>query len=533
MKTKKISSFLLCTLMVLSMMSTASAESMESVEHQIKIINDNFIIWNCDSYNKQFSYAVTDLDGNGRLELLAASTQGSGKFTTGRMFEVNSSYNGMFEVKLVNGEGDFIPDIVVNQTEVYKDSISGSSYYIFTDDTPFGQWSSYSTQNALLLKNGIATWLTVAEKSVFTNGTYTQNTYSSKGNLLSEQQYIALTSNCFPGYTKTVQNFGWFKRTDGSMPVLLSNSYNIFRVGGYNIEVPQIVPVIPTGSNGNITITKNPTAESLPIGGTNWFIAHATGAEKLTWQFIDPNSRIYSMQDTMALNPGLRLEMQPNDTLAIINVPASLNGWFAQAVFSNSKYSAASQPAAIYVGDYVGAYSSIISSYRSAYLSGRQITQQLAQAYNISEMAGYSEHVGYGMKDLDKDGIPELLITGTGSNNFSDQIIYEICTLINNQPLVLCRSSARDRYYLRTDSTVYNVGSNGAADASYNIFRFRYGTLRPVEKLRSALDGQGSVVWYLDASGDGNEVIISEGSANSKIKAYQNTIFMPYLTKIA
>ena len=164
-------------------------------------------------------------------------------------------------------------------------------------------------------------------------------------------------------------------------------------------------------------ITKNPTSESLSIGGTTWFIAHAQNANRLVWQGVSPSGLVYTTSEMLTLHPGLRLETQANDTLAVKNVPASLNGWGFQARFEGTGGVAVSTAAYIYVGDFVAAYQSVLSAYRSAYQVGGH-TAQYAASYGLSQMITHSSHIGYAFKDLD---IEDLHVDKL--NNFG--IVYD------------------------------------------------------------------------------------------------------------
>lgn len=293
--------------------------------------------------------------------------------------------------------------------------------------------------------------------------------------------------------------------------------------------VPIPEPTVPVGTAGNITVTKNPTGEALTIGGKTWFIAHASNADSLVWQLLDPDGRVYSVSDAMNANPGLVLEVLEGDTIAVSNVPLSLNGWSVQAVFSNSSFSAATSPAEIYVGDYTAAYASVIGRYKSAYEGGIR-NEGDAERYGVSEMSAYSSHVGYAMKDLDKDGTPEIIIAAAGEGNNAGNIIFEIATLYNGSVKSLCVSRARDRFYLRTDSCVYEQGSNGAAYSIYRILKLNAGALSPTEELRSDLDDQARAVWYRTVSG--RESVIGESEAFGWIDSCEGLLYVPFLTTI-
>ena len=132
----------------------------------------------------------------------------------------------------------------------------------------------------------------------------------------------------------------------------------------------------------------------------------------------------------MAANPGLTLEALPEDTIAVANVPLSLNGWGVIARFAGPGGTVDTEPAFLFVGDYVNAYRSVIDGYRAAYASGRQ--DDIGYLFdNIrSEMAAYSAGDGYALKDLDKNGVPELLIAGIDPvyPEYS-KAIYDVYTL--------------------------------------------------------------------------------------------------------
>lgn len=91
-------------------------------------------------------------------------------------------------------------------------------------------------------------------------------------------------------------------------------------------------------------ITKDPTSEKLSPGGKTWFVAHADGATILTWEFLSPDEKVYSITETMDLHPGLELDASQEDTVSLRNVPLSLNGWSARARFDGPGGSTTTHP---------------------------------------------------------------------------------------------------------------------------------------------------------------------------------------------
>ncbi len=244
---------------------------------------------------------------------------------------------------------------------------------------------------------------------------------------------------------------------------------------------PTPTPFTPTPVSGPaVLITKNPSSESLAIGGKTWFIAHAENAYSLTWEIVDPYGNIYSVSDAMAQHPGLLLEVLEGDTIAVSNVPLSLNGWGVQARFDGQGNSATTSPAYIYVGDFVNAYSSVIEKYRIA-KQANVSSPGTAYEYDVSEWISYFNHVGYALKDLDKNGIPELIVAGIDAEYDYGPILFEVYTLENNTPVQLLTSWARSRKFLLSDNRIYNEGSNGAASSGFILFKVNGTTLQFLE----------------------------------------------------
>lgn len=522
---------------------------------QITLIANSLSTWECkldyESDYDYYRYAVTDLDANGRLEIFAAITQGTGIYTSGRFFEVSESGDTLIEYPLSANEYSFLPEVTVSKTVKYTDSAKGETHYIFNDNTRNGAAEFYNTVFAMTLKNGTVSFTPLGSyESISRDGnTPDEVWYDAAGERITKEQYDALADSFFAGCSASEARFGWFGLKDGELSELLNTSYKVF-TGELSAmpttaasaapattpapaPAPTPAPQIPVGQSGNIRITKNPTSESLSIGGKTWFIAHAENASGITWQFIDPNGRVLSVEETMSENAGLSLQVLDGDTIAVDKVPQSLNGWGVQAVFSDGNNAAATSPAYIYVGDFVGAYSEVIQKYKNAYAAG-SIDYGRAMEYGISEMAGYSTSAGYALKDLDKDGIPEMIVAGVGSSLDGDPMIFEIDTLKNGEVATLCTSSARDRYYLRTDSMVLNIGSGGAAYTTYYLLSFKDGNLSPIIELSSDLDDNAAAFWhYKEYGGAAGEKKLGYEEGLALAESYESVIYLPPLTKIS
>lgn len=82
--------------------------------------------------------------------------------------------------------------------------------------------------------------------------------------------------------------------------------------------------------------------------------------------------------------------------------------------------------------------------------------------------------VGYAIKDINNDGVQELLIvklSDRGQTRYYGEQILALYTIINNEPRFLAGGWARNRYYLLNDGRIYNEGSSGADDSSFETYR--------------------------------------------------------------
>ena len=232
---------------------------------------------------------------------------------------------------------------------------------------------------------------------------------------------------------------------------------------------PVFAPSVPGSAGTGIVITKNPTSEALVVGGKTWFTAHAENAQTLTWQLIDPEGTLHTVPDAAARNPGLMLEVLEDDTIAVSEVPLSLNGWAIQARFDGNGDTAVTIPAYIFVGDYINAYNPVIERYRKA--KNAEISHfGQANERDVSEWIIPCESVGYALVDLDRNGIPELILAGIGTSDTDAGILFDVYTFHIDKPVRICMSTGRGRYYLLSDNRIYYEGSGGASISIHEFY---------------------------------------------------------------
>ena len=84
-----------------------------------------------------------------------------------------------------------------------------------------------------------------------------------------------------------------------------------------------------------VRVTKSPTSESVPYGGSCMFIAHAAHATSVTWYIASADTSTiltaYEAADTVS---GLYVSGGNSDTLRLSGIPSWMNGYQVQACFT-------------------------------------------------------------------------------------------------------------------------------------------------------------------------------------------------------
>ena len=495
---------------------------------QRALIERSRSVWEPDLEYETWFSAVTDLDHNGRLEILLASLQGSGLYTWVNVWEVNENYSGLTLCEDNTGEGEAWPDIIKDTLTAYHDPATGRYTYYCEDYMRDGAAHYWTGLDSFCLENGRIDVKTLASKDEVYNeqGISTIRYFDANGAEIDEEAFNNTEHSAFAAQTQGTQTLtlDW-TQLEKSQPT----PQPMVTAQPQFTSQPQV--------DGPVTITKNPTGESLAVGGRTWFIAHANNATSLTWLLTSPQGQNYTIDQAMAANPGLQLLELPEDTLGVSNVPASFDGWSVQARFDGPGGSAVTSPATIHVDNFVTAYGTVISNYYRAY-SGGNNTAEYAWNNNISEMIAYSRNAGYALLDLNGDGTAELVIAGIGTDSFSNGMIYDLYTLVNGEPVQLACSQARSRYYLRADGSVLNEGSNGAGNSIFVINRVYGSSLVPIESVMTWFMGEENDGYYHQTDGyyyeprDYDEYL-NEAQFNYFVGTWKESVYVPQLTQIA
>ena len=153
-------------------------------------------------------------------------------------------------------------------------------------------------------------------------------------------------------------------------------------------------------------------------------------------------------------------------------------------------------------------------------------------------MTAYSSGVGYALKDLDKNGVPELIIAGMGTEDFSDRMVYDLYTLVNGVPVNLATSYARMRYYMRTDNTLMYEGSGGASYTYITLERVNGSTMEETEMVFTDYDSANNATVFYSQQGHSDtfpsekSVRITEDEFFDRWEQWKSGVYIPPLTTI-
>lgn len=162
------------------------------------------------SASSDYSYAVTDLDQNGRLELIVSTTQGSAHYTDSTYYEVNKTFDGLTPCVQDKKEGD-PQGRLASSIPVYCDSKNGLYHYILTYGMSAGASSAVETKSSLSLVNGsVLNKLLVSRTEDSSQGTAPAVTYQdAEGKSISREAYDAAADTAYPGLTKKQADLVW------------------------------------------------------------------------------------------------------------------------------------------------------------------------------------------------------------------------------------------------------------------------------------------------------------------------------------
>ena len=107
-------------------------------------------------------------------------------------------------------------------------------------------------------------------------------------------------------------------------------------------------------------------------------------------------------------------------------------------------------------------------------------------SHDLLSANDYYQTPGWLLRNLDGDGIPELLLGADWGDGHT--VIFNIYCLDGAKAVRVVDGWSRSRWYLCTDGSLAHEGSDGASEGTFSYYRYENGALRHLETVIS-LDG--------------------------------------------
>lgn len=155
-------------------------------------------------------------------------------------------------------------------------------------------------------------------------------------------------------------------------------------------------------------------------------------------------------------------------------------------------------------------------------------------SHDLLSANDYYQTPGWLLRDLDGDGIPELLLGANWDEGHA--VIFNIYRYGGTRAVCVVNGWNRNRWYLCTDGSLANEGSSSAFESSYSYYRYTSGELQHLETLLYLDDGSGGSPWRYSVttdqyvnSGDFHSVTEAEATAVMDKYTHETLAFTPFV----
>ena len=216
--------------------TSAPVSAKETVESQLHLIAEHSSMWLNDADPESYGFAVTDLDHNGRLEIIFSTCQGTGIYSYNQMWEVNEDFNAIALCETETVEGDSQADIMVQSVLAFYDSGSNVYSYVFDDLAKNGAAEYYENKRAISLQKGKLLETPLAYKSTIYSdaSSRTVTCTDAEGKEITQEEYENIADMVFSNYEKREISLGWVTNAQGALKDMSAEELYTALKGSYD-----------------------------------------------------------------------------------------------------------------------------------------------------------------------------------------------------------------------------------------------------------------------------------------------------------
>ncbi len=190
--------------------------ALPSFEEQAAVIAEQYCDWSefLEGHMNPAA-AITDLDQNGRLELIISSCEGSGLFSYSHFFELDEALK-LQPLDFPRAEEGSEPDIISEYLECYYSGETGIYSYLTEDIMHNGYRESYSMIDVLSKTGSLIDYFCLGSSSRVVDAQETLITefYDFGNEAVTETEYYALADNYLDCTQKYLAHINWISADD-------------------------------------------------------------------------------------------------------------------------------------------------------------------------------------------------------------------------------------------------------------------------------------------------------------------------------
>lgn len=186
---------------------------------QLKIMADNKELWLTNEKYSTYSYAVTDLNQDGRLEVLESVCEGTGIYTHTNVYEVSEDLTSLTLYESLLDEFTSQADLITEKATVYYEKEKEIYHYIFHDLAKNGAAEYYENVRDWSLQNGQITEKFLAYRDTLYNSegiptiTCEEEDANGERKEITEEEYENIAEKRFAGMEKKTVNIHWIMKS--------------------------------------------------------------------------------------------------------------------------------------------------------------------------------------------------------------------------------------------------------------------------------------------------------------------------------